>query len=171
MRDLRISHFYEMEVYEILEGRRPMKVVIQRAARASVTVEGQIAGQIGRGLVILLGVAQEDTEEDLQKILKKTISLRIFDDDQGKTNLSLEEVDGEVLVVSQFTLLADCKKGRRPSFFKAGDPQKAEQMYETFIRECRKKVRKVQHGVFGAVMQVDLCNDGPFTILLASKDL
>ena len=148
-----------------------MKVVIQRVSRASVSVEGQMTGQIGRGLLILLGVAQEDTEEDLQKILKKAVSLRIFDDDQGKTNLSLEDVDGELLVVSQFTLLADCKKGRRPSFFKAGDPKKAEQMYETFIRESRKKVRKVQHGVFGAVMQVDLCNDGPFTILLDSKDL
>ena len=148
-----------------------MKVVIQRVSRASVSVEGQMTGQIGRGLLILLGVAQEDTEEDLQKILKKAVSLRIFDDDQGKTNLSLEDVDGELLVVSQFTLLADCKKGRRPSFFKAGDPKKAEQMYETFIHESRKKVRKVQHGVFGAVMQVDLCNDGPFTILLDSKDL
>lgn len=148
-----------------------MKVVIQRVTKASVTVEGQVTGEIGRGLLILLGVAREDTEEDLRKILKKTVNLRIFDDDQGKTNLSLEEVDGEVLVVSQFTLLADCKKGRRPSFFKAGDPQKAEQMYEAFIRECQKKVRKVAHGVFGAVMQVDLCNDGPFTILLDSKDL
>ena len=148
-----------------------MKVVIQRVARASVSVEGQITGQIGRGLLVLLGVAQEDKEEDLHKILKKAISLRIFDDDQGKTNLSLEDVDGELLVVSQFTLLADCKKGRRPSFFKAGDPKKAEQMYETFIRESRRKVRKVQHGVFGAVMQVDLCNDGPFTILLDSRDL
>ena len=148
-----------------------MKVVIQRVARASVSVEGQITGQIGRGLLVLLGVAQEDKEEDLHKILKKAISLRIFDDDQGKTNLSLEDVDGELLVVSQFTLLADCKKGRRPSFFKAGDPKKAEQMYETFIRESRRKVRKVQHGVFGAVMQVDLCNDGPFTIILDSRDL
>ena len=148
-----------------------MKVVIQRVARASVSMEGQITGQIGRGLLVLLGVAQEDKEEDLHKILKKAISLRIFDDDQGKTNLSLEDVDGELLVVSQFTLLADCKKGRRPSFFKAGDPKKAEQMYETFIRESRRKVRKVQHGVFGAVMQVDLCNDGPFTIILDSRDL
>ena len=148
-----------------------MKAVIQRVSEGSVSVDGQVKGEIGKGLVILLGVAEDDERKDLDLLVRKIIGLRIFDDENGKTNLSLKDVDGELLIISQFTLLADCKKGRRPSFFKAGDPKKAEQMYETFIRESRKKVRKVQHGVFGAVMQVDLCNDGPFTILLDSKDL
>ncbi len=148
-----------------------MKAVIQRVSRASVSVDGQVTGQIGRGLLLFLGVAQGDEDGDLKKLLRKVIGLRIFDDDQGKTNLSLQDVDGELLVVSQFTLLADCKKGRRPSFVKAGDPARAQEMYEAFIRESRQLVRRVQHGVFGAVMEVELCNDGPFTIVLDSRDL
>ena len=110
-------------------------------------------------------------QTDLDKIVKKVTELRIFNDDAGKTNLSLQDVGGGLLVVSQFTLLADCKKGRRPSFVKAGNPQKAEEMYEEFIRVCKEKVSKVEHGVFGANMKVELLNDGPFTIVLDSKEL
>ena len=120
---------------------------------------------------IFLGVAEEDEQADLDKIVKKVTELRIFKDDAGKTNLSLQDVNGELLIVSQFTLLADCKKGRRPSFVKAGNPQKAEEMYEEFIRVCKEKVPKVEHGVFGADMKVELLNDGPFTIVLDSKEL
>ena len=148
-----------------------MKAVIQRVSEGSVTVDGEVIGRIGRGLVILLGVAEDDEKKDLDILVRKIIGLRIFDDDQGKTNLSLKDVDGELLVVSQFTLLADCRKGRRPSFFHAGSPQKAEAMYEEFIRECRKEVRKVDHGEFGAIMKVTIENDGPFTIVLDSREL
>ncbi len=116
-------------------------------------------------------ITEEDEQEDLDKIVKKVTELRIFKDDAGKTNLSLQDVNGELLIVSQFTLLADCKKGRRPSFVKAGNPQKAEEMYEEFIRVCKEKVPKVEHGVFGADMKVELLNDGPFTIVLDSKEL
>lgn len=150
---------------------KEMKAVIQVVSRASVTIEEKEKREIGRGYVVLLGVAEEDTEKDLQKLCKKMIDLRIFHDENGKTNLSLEDVEGELLVVSQFTLLADCRKGRRPSFIKAGNPEKAEKMYRTFIEECKKRVRTVEHGEFGAYMQVELVNDGPFTIILDSADL
>ena len=148
-----------------------MKPVIQVVTHATVLVDGGITGQIGPGLLVFLGVAEEDEQADLDKIVKKVTELRIFKDDAGKTNLSLQDVNGELLVVSQFTLLADCKKGRRPSFVKAGNPQKAEEMYEEFIRVCKDKVPKVEHGVFGADMKVELLNDGPFTIVLDSKEL
>ena len=147
-----------------------MRAVIQRVSRAEVSVEGKTAGAIGPGLLVLLGVAEDDTEKDLDMLVRKVTELRIFQDSQGKTNLSLTDVDGEMLVVSQFTLLADCRKGRRPSFFKAGNPAKAESMYEDFIHACRKIVRKVEHGVFGAVMDVSLVNQGPFTIVLDTLD-
>ena len=148
-----------------------MKAVLQVVSHASVRVDGEITGQIGTGLLVFLGVAEGDTQEDLEKIVKKVTELRIFKDDAGKTNLSLQDVGGELLVVSQFTLLADCKKGRRPSFIKAGNPQKAEEMYEEFIRVCKEKVPKVEHGIFGADMKVELQNEGPFTIALDSKEL
>ena len=148
-----------------------MKEVLQEVILAIVRVDGGITGQIGPGLLVFLGVAEEDEQADLDKIVKKVTELRIFKDDAGKTNLSLQDVNGELLIVSQFTLLADCKKGRRPSFVKAGNPQKAEEMYEEFIRVCKEKVPKVEHGVFGADMKVELLNDGPFTIVLDSKEL
>mgnify|MGYP002621402553 CR=1 FL=1 len=148
------------------KGWTIMKAVLQVVTHATVRVDGSITGQIGPGLLVFLGVAEEDEQADLDKIVKKVTELRIFKDDAGKTNLSLQDVNGELLVVSQFTLLADCKKGRRPSFVKAGNPQKAEEMYEEFIRVCKEKVPKVEHGVFGADMKVSLINDGPFTVIL-----
>ena len=148
-----------------------MKAVLQRVSEGSVSVDGQVVGSIGKGLVVLLGVGQDDEQKDQDILVRKIVGLRIFDDDQGKTNLSLLDVDGEMLVISQFTLLADCKKGRRPSFFHAGSPDKAEAMYEEFIQACRKEVRKVAHGVFGAIMKVSIQNEGPFTIVLDSKEL
>ena len=148
-----------------------MKAIIQRVSRASVTIEEKVVGAIGQGYLVLLGVAQGDTVEIIEKLVKKMIDLRIFQDENGKTNLSIEDVGGEILVVSQFTLLADCKKGRRPSFIKAGDPKTAEEMYELFIEECKKRISKVEHGSFGSDMKVELVNDGPFTIILDSDEL
>ena len=143
-----------------------MKAIIQRVSRASVTIEEKVVGAIGQGYLVLLGVAQGDTVEIMEKLVKKMIDLRIFQDENGKTNLSIEDVGGEILVVSQFTLLADCKKGRRPSFIKAGDPKTAEEMYELFIEECKKRISKVEHGSFGSDMKVELVNDGPVTFWL-----
>ena len=148
-----------------------MKAVIQLVSRDAVTVEQQEKREIGQGYVILLGVAEGDTEEIMKKMVKKIIDLRLFQDENGKTNLSLEDVGGELLVVSQFTLLADCRKGRRPSFVKAGSPAEAKKMYEAFIEECRTRIDTVKHGEFGAYMQVELVNDGPFTIVLDSDEL
>ena len=148
-----------------------MKAVIQRVSRASVSIDEKTVGAIGEGYMVLLGVAEGDTEEIVKKIVKKMIDLRIFQDENGKTNLSIEDVQGEILVVSQFTLLADCKKGRRPSFIKAGNPKTAEEMYELFIEECKKRISKVEHGSFGSDMKVELVNDGPFTIILDSDEL
>ena len=148
-----------------------MKAIIQRVSRASVTIEEKVVGAIGQGYLVLFGVAQGDTVEIMEKLVKKMIDLRIFQDETGKTNLSIEDVGGEILVVSQFTLLADCKKGRRPSFIKAGDPKTAEEMYELFIEECKKRISKVEHGSFGSDMKVELVNDGPFTIILDSDEL
>ena len=148
-----------------------IKAEKQQHTHATDPVDGGITGQIGPGLLVFLGVAEEDEQADIDKIVKKVTELRIFKDDAGKTNLSLQDVNGELLIVSQFTLLADCKKGRRPSFVKAGNPQKAEEMYEEFIRVCKEKVPKVEHGVFGADMKVSLVNDGPFTIVLDSDEI
>lgn len=148
-----------------------MKAVIQRVSRASVSIDGNVVGAIGDGYLVLLGVAEGDTVEIMEKIVKKMIDLRIFQDENGKTNRSIEDVGGEILVVSQFTLLADCKKGRRPSFIKAGDPETAKAMYELFIEECKKRIPKVEHGSFGSDMKVELVNDGPFTIILDSDEL
>ena len=148
-----------------------MRIVLQRVNHASVRVDGEICGQIGKGYLVLLGVGQEDTEEDCRRLADKIINLRIFSDENDKINLSLNDVGGELLVISQFTLLADCRKGRRPSFVKAGDPEKAQQLYETFLAKCREAVAVVEHGEFGAEMKVSLVNDGPFTIVLDSNEL
>ncbi|MBQ3964866.1 MAG: D-tyrosyl-tRNA(Tyr) deacylase [Firmicutes bacterium] len=143
-----------------------MKMVIQRVNHASVTIDGEVNGAIEKGFLVLLGVGQDDTEEIADKYVKKMVGLRIFDDEEGKTNLSLDQVGGSVLLISQFTLYANCKKGYRPSFIEAGDPAKAEQLYEYVIAKTKESVPNVQTGIFGAEMKVALENDGPFTIVL-----
>lgn len=142
-----------------------MRLVIQRVNHASVTVDEQVIGKIGKGLLVFLGVADGDTKEMVDKYVKKLQGLRIFEDADGKTNLSIQDVGGEVLVVSQFTLYADCKKGNRPSFVKAGAPDFANELYEYFKHKCEEAFGKVECGSFGADMKIDLQNDGPFTIL------
>ena len=148
-----------------------MRFVIQRVTEASVTSAGEISGQIGKGYLVLIGVADTDTKEIADKMIRKMIGLRIFEDEQGKTNLSLADVDGGLLLVSQFTLYANCKRGNRPSFIEAGKPDMANEMYEYIIEKCRESVDEVQTGEFGADMKVQLLNDGPFTILLDSDQL
>lgn len=148
-----------------------MKFVIQRVSHANVTIDDKKVGQIGQGFVVLIGVADTDTKEIADRMIRKMLGLRIFADENGKTNLSLADVKGELLLVSQFTLYADCKKGNRPSFIRAGKPDMANEMYEYIISECRKTVDVVQTGSFGADMQVELLNDGPFTIILDSDEL
>lgn len=143
-----------------------MKFVIQRVTEASVTVDQRIIGSIGTGFLVLIGAGKDDTKENADYLIKKMIGLRIFQDENGKTNLSLKDVCGSLLLVSQFTLYANCKKGNRPSFIDAGDPQEAEALYEYVISECRKQVPVVETGSFGADMKVALVNDGPFTIIL-----
>ena len=145
-----------------------MRFVIQRVTEASVTIDGEISGKIGKGYLVLIGVADTDTKEIADKMIRKMIGLRIFEDEQGKTNLSLADVDGGLLLVSQFTLYANCKRGNRPSFIEAGKPDMANEMYEYIIEKCRESVEEVQTGEFGADMKVQLLNDGPFTILLDS---
>ena len=146
-----------------------MKFVIQRVTRASVTVENQVIGKIGKGFLVLIGVGQNDTREKADALVKKMTGLRIFEDEDGKTNLSLGDVGGELLLVSQFTLYANCKKGNRPSFTEAGSPELAEELYEYIIEACREKIPVVQTGSFGAEMKVELCNDGPFTVILENE--
>ena len=148
-----------------------MRFVIQRVTEASVTIDGEISGKIGKGYHVLIGVADTDTKEIADKMIRKMIGLRIFEDEQGKTNLSLADVDGGLLLVSQFTLYANCKRGNRPSFIEAGKPDMANEMYEYIIEKCRESVDEVQTGEFGADMKVQLLNDGPFTILLDSDQL
>ena len=148
-----------------------MRFVIQRVTEASVTIDGEISGKIGKGYLVLIGVADTDTKEIADKMIRKMIGLRIFEDEQGKTNLSLADVDGGLLLVSQFTLYANCKRGNRPSFIEAGKPDMANEMYEYIIEKCRESVDEVQTGEFGADMKVQLLNDGPFTILLDSEQL
>ena len=143
-----------------------MKVVIQRVNQAAVRVDGQCIGEIGKGFLLLLGIGAEDTKELCDRFIDKIIKLRIFEDADGKTNLALGDVQGELLVVSQFTLYADCKKGNRPSFINAAKPDMANELYEYFVSECKKRVPVVQTGEFGADMKVSLENDGPFTIVL-----
>lgn len=148
-----------------------MKFVIQRVKQASVKVEGSVIGEIEKGYLVLIGVSDKDTEAVADKMIKKMIGLRIFENAEGKTNLSLADVGGSLLLVSQFTLYANCKKGNRPSFIEAGAPDKANQLYEYIIEESKKSVSVVQTGRFGAEMEVSLINDGPFTILLDSEML
>lgn len=148
-----------------------MKFVIQRVKEASVTVDNEVIGEIGKGYMVLIGVAEDDTTEIADKLIKKMIGLRIFEDENGKTNISLADVNGSLLLVSQFTLYANCKKGNRPSFIEAGSPDKAEMLYEYTIAECKKQVATVEKGSFGADMKVSLVNDGPFTIILDSEKL
>jgi D-aminoacyl-tRNA deacylase len=146
-----------------------MRVVLQRVTRASVTVDGSVIGQIEKGLVVLLGVEQDDTEADAQQLADKCIQLRIFDDPEGKMNLALPDISGGMLIVSQFTLLGDCRKGRRPSFIQAAPPELAEQLYETFVAAVGTQGIPVATGKFRAEMQVELVNDGPVTVLLDSR--
>ena len=148
-----------------------MRFVIQRAASASVSVDGNVIGKIGRGYVVLIGVSDTDDEAVADKMIDKMIKLRINEDAAGKTNLALADVDGGLLLVSQFTLYANCKKGNRPSFIEAGSPEHAEALYEYIIERCRERVPVVEKGSFGAEMAVELINDGPFTIILDSERL
>ncbi len=139
---------------------------MQRVTSASVTVDGSVCGKIGKGYLVLLGIGADDTEEDCRRLADKIINLRIFSDENDKINLSLSDVDGELLVVSQFTLYADCRKGNRPNFIQAAKPEKAEVLYNYFTDYCRSKGKHTETGIFGADMKVELLNDGPFTIVL-----
>ena len=147
-----------------------MRFVIQRVQHASVTIDGETVGKINNGFMVLIGIAQTDTSDIADKMVKKMCQLRIFEDSEGKTNLSLADVDGELLLISQFTLYADCHKGNRPSFVYAGKPDIASSLYDYIIEEAKKYCPKVERGVFGADMKVELLNDGPFTILLDSDE-
>ena len=148
-----------------------MKFVIQRVTKAQIDVNGATIGKIGKGFLVLIGVSREDNRAIADKLVKKLIGLRIFEDAEGKTNLSLADVEGSLLLVSQFTLYADCKKGNRPSFIHAGAPDEAEALYEYIIERCRENVPVVETGSFGAEMKISLVNDGPFTIILDDRDL
>ena len=148
-----------------------MRFVIQRVTESKVEVDGEVIGQIGKGFMVLIGVSDSDTKEIADKMIKKMIGLRIFEDENGKTNLSLDAVGGELLLISQFTLYANCKKGNRPSFIEAGAPDMANEMYEYIIAKCKESVPIVEKGSFGADMRVSLVNDGPFTIVLDSDKL
>ena len=142
-----------------------MKFVIQKVSQASVSVEGNCVGKIQKGFLVFVGIGKEDTKEIADQYIKKMVQLRIFQDENGKTNLSLTDVGGEVLIVSQFTLYADCRKGNRPSFFDAGEPQMAEELYKYIIKKTKETISVVESGEFGAMMQVSLVNEGPFTIV------
>lgn len=148
-----------------------MRFVVQRVAESEVKVDGEVLGKIGKGFMVLIGVSNSDTKEIADKMIKKMLGLRIFEDENGKTNLSLETVRGELLLISQFTLYANCKKGNRPSFIEAGAPDMASDMYEYIIAKCKEQVPVVERGQFGADMKVSLVNDGPFTIILDSDTL
>lgn len=147
-----------------------MRAVLTRVASASVTIDGAVRGQIGKGFLILLGIGPEDTPAVCKKLADKALGLRIFRDDQEKMNLGLQDVGGEVLVISQFTLYGDCKKGRRPSFVNAAPPERAIPLYEQFLDECRTRGLEPQHGEFGAHMDVASVNDGPVTLILDTDD-
>lgn len=148
-----------------------MKFVVQRVTEASVTVDEKIVGKIGKGFLVLVGVSDADDKQMADKLVKKLVGLRIFEDENGKTNLSLADVNGELLLISQFTLYANCKKGNRPSFIESGAPDLAEGLYEYIIAKCKESVPVVEKGSFGADMKVSLINDGPFTIVLDSEQL
>jgi D-tyrosyl-tRNA(Tyr) deacylase len=148
-----------------------MRFVIQRVSAARVSVDGETVGSIGNGLLVLCGIARTDTEETADKMVRKLVGLRIFRDGDGKTNLSLADVGGSLLMISQFTLCADCSRGNRPSFFDAGRPEMAEPLYRYILEIAARSVPDVQHGIFGATMEVELTNSGPFTVVLDSDDL
>ena len=148
-----------------------MKFVIQRVQQASCVVDDKVTGEIEKGFLVLIGVAETDTREIADKMVKKLVGLRIFEDEEGKTNMSLSQVQGALLLISQFTLYADCKKGNRPSFIKGGKPDMASEMYEYIIAKCKESVEKVERGIFGADMKISLLNDGPFTIVLDSDEI
>lgn len=148
-----------------------MKLVIQRVTEARVEVDHSVVGEIQRGFLVLVGISNTDTKETVDKYLKKMIGLRIFEDENGKTNLSLKDVNGQLLLVSQFTLYANCRKGNRPSFIEAGAPDHANELYQYMIQEAAKQVPVVEKGIFGADMKVSLVNDGPFTIVLDENSL
>lgn len=143
-----------------------MKLVIQRVTEASVKVEGDVVGKIGRGFMVLVGIGADDTKEIADRYIEKMVKMRIFEDENGKTNLSLADVDGQILMISQFTLYANCRKGNRPSFIDAGGPDMAEALYEYMLEKTKQYVPVVEKGIFGAEMEVSLINDGPFTIVL-----
>lgn len=143
-----------------------MKIILQRVKRASVTVDGKITGKINNGYLVLFGAGKDDSEKDCERLALKISNLRIFSDENDKINLSIKDVDGSLLIVSQFTLYADCRKGNRPNFISAAPPDEAEKLYNYFINECRKYIETVETGIFGADMQVELLNDGPFTVIL-----
>ncbi len=148
-----------------------MRFMIQRVTHADVQVKKQTIGKIERGFLVFVGISAEDTEEIADKMIKKLLGLRIFEDENGKTNLDLHTVSGDLLIISQFTLYADCRKGNRPSFIHAGAPDMASALYEYILKECKKIIPNTQHGEFGADMEVSLINDGPFTIWLDSDEL
>ena len=148
-----------------------MRVVVQRVKHASVTINGTVNGKINNGFLVLLGVQSTDSEQDVDYLVKKVTNLRIFSDENDKMNLSLKDVNGELLIVSQFTLYANCKEGNRPSFVEAAKPDIAIPLYEYFVSECKKIIPVVETGIFGADMKVEIYNDGPVTIILDSKEL
>ena len=148
-----------------------MRFVIQVVSEGSVAIDGIIKGSIGKGYVVLVGIGQDDNEQIADRMVSKLVGLRIFPDENGKTNLSLGDVNGELLVISQFTLYADCRKGNRPSFTKAGNPVEANRLYEYVVKKCRESVPKVDTGEFGADMKVSLVNEGPFSIILDSEEI
>lgn len=148
-----------------------MKFVIQRVMHASVTVDRDVLGKIEKGFMVLIGIEDSDTQAVADKMISKMLGLRIFEDEEGKMNLALKDVGGGLLLISQFTLYADCKRGNRPSFVKAGKPDMAEPMYEYIIEKCREQIKNTQKGQFGADMKVELLNDGPVTIVLDSHEL
>ena len=147
-----------------------MRFIIQRVRHASVTIDGEVRGKIGKGFMVLIGIGADDTKEMADKLVRKLVNMRIFEDAEGRTNLGLKDVGGELLLISQFTLYADCRKGNRPSFTKAGNPELAESLYEYFLEGVKKRFGSVQAGEFGAYMLVDLENDGPFTLVWDSRD-
>lgn len=148
-----------------------MKFVIQRVNEAKVEVQGKTTGQIGKGFLVLIGIEENDTQKEADRLVRKLLGLRIFADEEGKMNLSLDDVGGELLLVSQFTLCADCRKGNRPSFTGAAQPDKANELYEYIVEQCRLSGKKTECGIFGADMSVSLVNDGPFTIIFDTDEM
>ena len=147
-----------------------MKLLIQRVSNASVTIDGKVSGKIGKGLLVFFGAGEGDDMAMLPRYVDKLVKMRIFADENDKTNLSIKDVNGELLIVSQFTLYADCRKGNRPSFTSACEPKLANELYEEFVRLCKEQIVKVETGEFGADMKVELVNDGPFTVIIDSRD-